>query len=173
MLSMLRRCPALVCLTISLLLAGVSATAQEVPQDHAQIFKRAVDALNAAEKKLAGNYTAEAKALVKEASSLFAILQKEMPEHIKSQELTSGQEEQYNANQKLGEDSMANGQRLEQAAAEKQKKGDLLEAQGFMDAAAKVQQEVVRDLGLAQKAYLKAAIYHLRNSQLTFDSLHK
>lgn len=173
MLSIRKKYPALMGVVIILLLVSLPLLAQEEPRDHSQIFKRAVAAINSAEKKLAGNYTAEAKALVKEANSLFAILQKEMPEAMKTQELTPTQEEQYNANKKLGEDSTAQGQRLEQAAAEKQKRGDQLEAQGQMDAAAKVQQEVVRDLNLAQKAHIKAAIYHLRNLQLTFSSLNR
>ena len=147
--------------------------AQESPPDHAQIYKRAVVAVNAAEKKLAGNFTAEAKALIKEAKSLFAILQKEMPEAIKTQELTPGQEEQYKANKKLAEDSTAQGQRLEKAAEEKQKRGDRLEAQGQLDAAANIQREVLRDLNLAQKAHLRAAIFHLRNLQLVFGYLNK
>jgi len=167
-----RRAPVLLGLIISLLLAGVPAGAQEAPADHAQIYKRAVAAVNTAEKKLAGNFTAEAKALVKEAKSLFAILQKEMPEEVKARELTSSQEDQYEANKKLAEDSTAQGQRLEKAAEEKQKRGDRLEAQGQMDAAAQVQREVLRDLNLAQKAHLKAAIYHLRNLQLTFGYLN-
>src|SRR3974390_3229579 len=84
---------ALVC---CLLLTMQAASAQEAaPKDHGQIYKRAVSAIDAAEKKLAGNYTAEAKALVKESSSLFGILQKEMPEKMKSMELTTAQDEQY------------------------------------------------------------------------------
>uniref|UniRef100_UPI00404B2C57 hypothetical protein n=1 Tax=Desulfobacca sp. TaxID=2067990 RepID=UPI00404B2C57 len=154
-----------------MLLVGGATWAQEPPPDHAQIYKRAVAALDAAEKKLAGNFTAEAKALMKEAKSLFVILQKEMPEEARSRELTSSQEDQYEANRKLAEDSTAQGQRFEKAAEEKQKRGDRLEAQGQLDAAAQVQREVLRDLNLAQKAHLKAAIYHLRNLQLTFSYL--
>lgn len=168
-----RKAPVFLGLIISLLLAGTAALAQEAPPDHAQIYKRAVAAVDAADKKLAGNFTAEAKALIKEAKSLFAILQKEMPEEAKARELTTGQEDQYEANRKLAEDSTAQGQRLEKAAEEKQKRGDRLEAQGQMDAAAQVQREVLRDLNLAQKAHLKAAIYHLRNLQLTFGYLNK
>jgi hypothetical protein len=150
------------------------ALAQEAtPPDHVQIYKRAVTALNQAEKKLAGNFTAEAKSLIKEAKSLFAILQKEMPADRREQELTPTQEEQYNANVKMAEDSTAQGQRFEKTAEEKQKRGDRLEAQGQMEAAAQVQREVLRDLNLAQKAHLRAAIHHLRNMQLTFSYLNK
>lgn len=157
-----------------LLLTVWSAAAQEVvPKDHGQIYKRAVAAIDAAEKKLAGNYTAEAKALVKESSSLFGILQKEMPEKMKTMELSPAQDEQYNSNMKLGENSSAEGQKLEKSAQEKQKKADTMEAQGNQDAAIKLSQEAMRDLNLAQKAHLRAAIYHLRNLQLTYSILNK
>jgi hypothetical protein len=147
--------------------------AQNAPQDHAQIYKRAVSAIDNAEKKLAGNYTAEAKALVKKSNSLFGVLQKEMPEKMRSMELTPQQEEQWNRNNKLGDDSSAQGQTLEKSGQEKQKKSDALEAQGQQDMAVKLQQEAVRELNLAQKAHLKAAIYQLRNLQLTFSFLNK
>jgi hypothetical protein len=155
-------------------LVGVShVAAQNAPQDHAQIYKRVVAAIDSADKKLAGNYTSEAKAFIKEANSLFGILQKEMPEKMKSLELSPQQEDQWNTNNKLGEDSFAQGQALEKSGLEKQKKSDALEAQGIQDMAVKVQQEALRELHLAQKAHLKSAIYHLRNLQLTFNFLNK
>jgi len=147
--------------------------AQNAPHDHAQIYKRAVAAIDGAEKKLAGNYTAEANAYVKEANSLFGILQKEMPEKMKSMELTPQQEQQWNSNNKLGEDSSAQGQTLEKSGQGKQKQSDTMEAQGQQDMAVKLQQEAVRELNLAQKAHLKSAIYHLKNLQLTFSFLNK
>ncbi|MFO7897219.1 MAG: hypothetical protein R6U84_09825, partial [Candidatus Cloacimonadales bacterium] len=45
--------------------------------DHAILYNKAVKILDSAEKKLAAKYTAEAKAQVKEANSLFSILVKE------------------------------------------------------------------------------------------------
>jgi len=158
-------------LVFCFLLSAWPAAAQNAPQDHSQIYKRAIASLDAAEKKLSGNYTAEAKNLLKESRSLFGILQKEMPEKMKTMELTQAQDDQYNSNQKLGDDSSAQGQRLEQTAQEKQKKSDQLEAQGNQDMAVKLQQEAVREMNLAQKAYLKAEIYHLKNLQLTFSFL--
>jgi hypothetical protein len=152
------------------LMSSGPAAAQNSPQDHTQIYKRAVGALDAADKKLAGNYTAEAKALLKEARSLFAILQKEMPEKMKTHELTQAQDDQYNTNQKMGDDSFAQAQKLEQSAQEKQKKSDSLEAQGNRDVAVKLQQEAVQEMNQAQRAFLKAEMYHLRNLQLTFGS---
>ncbi len=64
-----------------------SALAQQAPAkcgpDHAILYKRAVKLLDTAEKKLTAGYTAEAKSLVKEANSLFTILQKECgPHHV-------------------------------------------------------------------------------------------
>jgi hypothetical protein len=158
-------------LVCCILLSPWPSAAQNTPQDHSQIYKRAVAALDTAEKKLTGNYTAEAKALLKESRSLFGILQKEMPEKMKNMELTPAQEDQYNANQKLGEDSSAQGQKLENSSQEKQKKSDSMEAQGNQDMAVKLQQEAVQELNQAQKAYLKAEIFHLKNLQLTFGFL--
>jgi hypothetical protein len=88
-------------------------------------------------------------------------------------ELTPAQDEQYTSNMKLGENSSAEGQKLEKSAAEKQKKADTTEAQGNQDVAIKLSQEAMRDLNLAQKAHLRAAIYHLRNLQLTYSFLNK
>lgn len=147
--------------------------AQTVPQDHAQIYDRAVKLTAEAEKKLAANFTAEAKALIKEANYLYGILQKELPHKLQERELTLQQEEQWNINDRLGKDSTAQGERLEKAAAEKQKKSDALEAKGEREAAVKLQEEAVRDLALAQKAHLRAAIYHLKNLQLTFSFLKR
>jgi hypothetical protein len=96
-----------------------------------------------------------------------------MPEKMKTMELTPQQQEQWNRNNKLGEDSSANGQALEKSGQEKQKKSDTLEAQGQQDLAVKLQQEAVRELNLAQKAHLKAATYHLRNLQLAYSFLIK
>ncbi len=60
---------------------GGSALAQKAPAkcgpDHAILYKRAVKLLDNAEKKLTAGYTAEAKSQVKEANSLFTILEKE------------------------------------------------------------------------------------------------
>lgn len=156
-----------------LLNSGLASAQEAVPKDHAQIYKRAVAAIDAAEKKLSGNYTAEAKSLVKESSSLFGILQKEMPEKMKSMELTPAQDEQYNSNMKLGTNSSEEGQKLESSAQEKQKKSDQMEASGNQDMAIKLSQESMRDLNLAQKAHLRAAIYHLRNLQIAYSFLNK
>ncbi len=155
------------------LLWQTDLAAQKTPQDHQAIYERAVKLTAEAEKKLAGNYTAEAKALIKEANYLYGILQKELPEKLQNQELTPQQEEQWQINDRLGQDSTAQGERLEKASEEKQKRSDALEAKGQKEAAIKLQEEAVRELALAQKAHLRAALYHLKNLQLTFNFLKK
>lgn len=147
--------------------------AQKTPQDHQAIYERAVKLTAEAEKKLAGNYTAEAKALIKEANYLYGILQKELPDKLQNRELTPQQEEQWNINDRLGQDSTAQGERLEKSSEEKQKRSDALEAKGQKEAAIKLQEEAVRELALAQKAHLRAALYHLKNLQLTFGFLKR
>ena len=96
-----------------------------------------------------------------------------MPEKLKSMELTTAQDDKYTSNMKLGENSSSEGQKLEKSAQEKQKKADTLEAQGNQDIAIKLNQEAMRDLNLAEQAHLRAAIYHLRNLQLTYEFLNK
>jgi hypothetical protein len=160
-------------LIFCLLLSAWPVAAQNTPQDHVQVYKRAVSAIDGAEKKLAGNYTAEAKAFAKEANSLFSILRKELKAKAETVELSPQQDEQFNVNNKLGEDSTAQGEKLDKSAKEKQQKADTMEAQGQQDMAVKLQQEAVRDSNLATKAFLKAEIYHLRNLQLSYSFLNK
>ncbi|AEB10287.1 hypothetical protein Desac_2466 [Desulfobacca acetoxidans DSM 11109] len=158
---------------IFFLLTVLPAGAQKPPQDHSQIYKQAVALVEQAEKKLAGNYTAEAKALVKEANSLFGILVKELPEQLKERQLTLKQDEQYNINQKMAADSSAQGERMEKSAQEKQRQSETLDAQGQKEAAIKLQQEAVREFNLANKAYLRAQIYHLKNLQQVYSFLYR
>jgi hypothetical protein len=144
-----------------------------VPQDHGIIYKQAVGLLDKADQKLNGNYTAEAKSLLKEAKSLFSILQKELPKEKTEQELSETQQEQWANNNKLGEDSYAQGERLEASAKQKHDKSDAIEKQGQKDLAIKLESESKRENELAQKMYLKSQIYHLRNMQLAYSFLRK
>jgi len=77
------------------LLVSSLAVAQSAPTkcgpDHAILYKKAVKVLDSAEKKLAADYTAEAKAQVKEANSLFSILVKECGPLQKGRALTERQ----------------------------------------------------------------------------------
>ncbi len=167
-----RRLPALAA-GLCLLVAAGGAAAQVPPVDQVQIYKKAIAAIDGAEKKLAANDTTAAKALVKEANALFAKLQQNMPEQMKNLKLTPQQEEQWLQNNKLGDDSTAQGKNLERSGQAKLQESEALEAKGEKDLATKLQQESLRELQLAEKAHLKAAIYHLRNLQLSFSSLDK
>ena len=93
-----------------------SALAQQTPAkcgpDHAILYKRAVKLLDSAEKKLAAGYTAEAKSLVKEANSLFTILQKECGPQQAERALTDQEAQQEAINQKLAADELAQAERL-------------------------------------------------------------
>ncbi|MBM4293616.1 MAG: hypothetical protein FJ126_01765 [Deltaproteobacteria bacterium] len=138
--------------------------------DHAILYKRAVGLLDNGEKKLNARYTAEAKSLLKEANSLFSILQKECgPEQ--SQRLLNPKEEQQEAiNQKLSADERAAADRLMQSAEEKEKKSAQLEA-GRPEQSLKLQREAKEEYEQAHKRYIKAQIYALRNQQMIFRFL--
>ncbi len=144
--------------------------AQETPvkKDHSMIYKQAVDTLDKAEKKLSAGYTAEAKALLKEANSLFKILQNEQTAQLQQQQLSETQQAQEQSNRKLAEDSLAQGERLEKSAKDKEAKSAQLEKTGQDQASIKLQSEAKREYELAQKSFLKAQIYNLRNLQLIF-----
>ena len=93
-----------------------SPQAQQTPAkcgpDHAILYKRAVKLLDNAEKKLTAGYTAEAKSQVKEANSLFTILQKECGPQQADRALTDQEIQQEAINQKLAADELAQAERL-------------------------------------------------------------
>ena len=62
--------------------------------DHKILYKRAVTLLDSAEKKLAAKFTAEAKAQLKEANSLFSVLVKECGPAQKERALTEAETQQ-------------------------------------------------------------------------------
>ncbi len=138
--------------------------------DHAILYKRAVGLLDQAEKKLAGRYTAEAKSLVKEANSLFTILQKECGPQQKDRLLSDRETQQEAINQKLCADERAAADRLMKSAEEKEKKAQQAEA-AQPDLSVKYQQEAKQEYEQAHKRYIKAEIYALRNQQMLFSFL--
>ena len=139
--------------------------------DHAIIYKRAVSLLNQAEKKLSGRYTAEAKALVKEANSLFTILVKECGESQKERLLTEKETEQEAINQKMSADALAQSERLMQSAVAKEKKSDEADKQGNKDLALQYQRQAKGEYELAHTMSIKAGLYALRNQQMLFQFL--
>lgn len=158
-------------LLLAFLLAVGSAAALAATPEQVQVYKKAVASLDAAEKKLTANDVTGAKTQLKEANALFARLQKDMPEKMKDLKLTPAQEAQWLQNNKLGEDSSAQGDKLERSGQAKLQQGEALDAQGQKDMATRLEQEAKRELDLATKAHLKAEIYHLRNLQLAFSFL--
>ena len=123
--------------------------------------------LDNAEKKLTAGYTAEAKSLVKEANSLFTILQKECGPEQKDRLLTEKETQQEAINQKLAADELAQADRLMKSAEEKEKKAAKIEA-SQPELYLKYQREAKEEYEQAHKRSIKAAIYALRNQQMVF-----
>jgi hypothetical protein len=141
--------------------------------DHAILYKRAVGLLNQAEKKLSGRYVAEAKALVKEANNLFSIITKECGPSQKERELTEREIHQEEMNKKLAADTLAQAERLEQSAKEKEKKSDQAEAKGQKELAVDLQKKAKSEYEQAHVLFIKSEIQALRNQQLIFQFLSR
>jgi len=141
--------------------------------DHAILYKRAVNLVDQAEKKLRAKYTAEAKALLKEANSLFSILVKECGPQQRQRLLTEQEAQQEAINKKLAEDAMAQAERLMASAAAKEKKSDELERQGNKDLSISYQRQAKGEYELAHTKSIQAQIYALRNQQLIFRFLSR
>ena len=150
---------------------GAPPTAKCGP-DHAILYKRAVTLLDKAEKKLTTGYTAEAKALAKEANSLFTILQKECGQEQRERVLTTKEAQQEAINQKLAADERAQADRLMKSAEEKEKKSQQVEASN-KDLSIKYQREGKEEYEQAHKRNIRAMIYALRNQQMVFSFLGK
>lgn len=138
--------------------------------DHAILYKRAVQLVDKAEKKLAGGYTAEAKSNLKEANSLFTILQKECAPQEKKLLLTDKEAQQEAINQKLAADELAQAERLMKSADEKTKKAAQIEATN-PDLYLRYQREAKSEYEQAQKRSIRSEIYALRNQQMVFKFL--
>ncbi len=147
--------------------------APECGPDHAIIYKRAVALLDQADKKLTARYTAEAKSLVKESNSLFTILQKECGQTQKERELTPKETQQETINQKLSDDARAQGDRLMQDAAAKEKKAQEAENRGQKDLSETLQRQAKGEYERSHSMYIKAEIYGLRTMQMLFQFLAK
>lgn len=141
--------------------------------DHAIIYKRASALLDKAEKKLNEKYTAEAKALVKEANSLFSILVKECAPAQKERELTEKELQQEAINKKLSEDALAQAEQLMKSAEEKEKKSQQAEAKGQTDLSLSYQRQAKSEYERAHALSVKAAIYALRNQEMIFRYLNR
>jgi hypothetical protein len=140
--------------------------------DHAILYKRAVALVDQAEKKLAGGYTAEAKSLLKEANSLFTILQKECAPQERERVLTDREAQQEAINQKLAADELAQAERLMKSADVKEKKAAKIEATN-PDLYINYQREAKAEYEQAHKRSIRSEIYALRNQQMIFKFLIK
>jgi hypothetical protein len=138
--------------------------------DHVILYKRAVKLVDDAEKKLAAGYSAEAKAHLKEANSLFTILQKECIPQEKNQFLTDKEVQQEAINQKLAAGELAQAEKLMKSADEKEKKAAKIEATN-RDLFIKYQREAKREYEQAHKLSIRSEIYALRNQQMIFKFL--
>ena len=153
-------------------LPGLVLAQAKCGPDHAILYKRAVKLLDTAEKKLTAGYTAEAKSMVKEANSLFTILQKECGPSQKERTLTDKETQQEAINQKLAADELAQSERLMKSADEKSQKAAKLETTQ-PDVSVKMQREAKSEYEQAHKRSIKSEIYALRNQQMVFDFLNK
>jgi hypothetical protein len=150
---------------------GQTSTASSCGPDHAILYKRAVSLLDKAEKKLSARYTAEAKALVKEANSLFTILQKECGPTQRERVLTDQETQQEAINKKLSTDALAQVERLMQTAQDKEKKSQEAENKGQHELSVSLQRQAKGEYELAHTQSIKAEIYALRNQQMVFQFL--
>jgi hypothetical protein len=149
--------------------AAATGTAVAAGADSVQLYKKAVSALDDATKKLTANDVAGAKKAVKEANALFAKLQADNPGVLRQKELTPQQQEQWLQNNKMGQDSQAQGEKLERSGQAKLQQSEAMTGQD--DVATKLAHEAKRELQLAEKAFIQAQIYHLRNLQMALSSL--
>jgi hypothetical protein len=98
--------------------------------DHAILYKKAVKLVDSAEKKLNAKFTAEAKAQLKEANSLFSVLVKECGPAQKERNLTDAEAAEEAQNNKLKEEAMVQIKELEKSYEENLKKAQQYQAQG-------------------------------------------
>jgi hypothetical protein len=161
-------------LSLGLLFSGLALA--QTPQvkcgpDHAILYKKAVKLLDNAEKKLAAKYTAEAKAQLKEANSLFSVLVKECGPTQKERALTEAETQQENDNNKKKDEYYQKGMSLEKSAAENLKKGEEAEAKGQGELSARYFRQAKTENEQAQVLFIQSELYALRTQQMIFRFL--
>ncbi|MBM4285038.1 MAG: hypothetical protein FJ128_07295 [Deltaproteobacteria bacterium] len=164
----------LACLAMLLILPPALLAQQAKPDcgpDHAILYKRAVSLLDQAEKKMAGRYTAEAKALVKEANNLFSILTKECGPTQKERQLTDQEMQQESINKKLAADTLGKAESLEESAKAKEKQSDQAEAKGQKELSVDLQRKAKAEYEQAHVLFIKSQIHALRTQQVIFRFL--
>lgn len=161
-------------LCLGVLLSSFALAQSTKPQcgpDHAILYKKAVKLLDSAEKKLAAKYTAEAKAQLKEANSLFAILVKECGPLQAGRNLTEAESAQEMANRKKSAELQAESDRLTKAAEEKTKQGEAAQAKGQEDLAKQYFRQAKAEGERGHLLGIQALIADLRTQQMIFRFL--
>jgi len=139
--------------------------------DHAILYKKAVKLVDNAEKKLAAKYTAEAKAQVKEANSLFSVLVKECGPLQKERSLTEQEIAEEAQNNKLKEEAMVQIGQLEKSYDTNLKKAQEAQLKDQSDLADRYGRQAKEESERANILAIKAEIYALRNQQMIFRFL--
>jgi hypothetical protein len=139
--------------------------------DHAILYKKAVKLVDSAEKKLNAKFTAEAKAQLKEANSLFSVLVKECGPTQKERNLTDAEVAEEAQNIKLQQEAMTQVKELEKSYEENLKKAQQYQAQGNNELAERYARQAKGESERANLLAAKAEIYALRNQQMIFRFL--
>ena len=139
--------------------------------DHAILYKKAVKLVDSAEKKLAAKYTAEAKAQVKEANSLFSVLVKECGPLQKERSLTEAETAEEAQNNKAKEEAMVQISQLEKSYEANLKKAQEAQVKGQNELADRYARQAKDESERANVLAIKAEIYALKNQQMIFRFL--
>lgn len=139
--------------------------------DHAILYKKAVKLIDSAEKKLSAKYTAEAKAQIKEANSLFSVLVKECGPLQRERALTEAEMAEEAQNNKQKEEAMAQIERLEKSYEANLKKAQEFQLKGQAEMADKYARQAKDESERAHVMAIKAEIYALKNQQMVFRFL--
>lgn len=139
--------------------------------DHAILYKKAAKLIDSAEKKLAAKYTAEAKAQVKEANSLFSVLVKECGPMQKERSLTDQEVAEETQNNKSREEAMTQTTQLEKSYEENLKKAQDAKMKGQDELADRYGRQAKEESERANIMAIKAEIYALKNQQMIFHFL--
>jgi hypothetical protein len=139
--------------------------------DHAILYKKAVKLVDSAEKKLAGKYTAEAKAQIKEANSLFSVLVKECGPLQRERALTEAEMAEEAQNNKLKEEAMVQIGQLEKSYDANLKKAQDAQMKGQSELADRYGRQAKEESERANVLAIKAEIYSLKNQQMIFRFL--
>jgi len=158
-----------------LIISAGTAWAQTAPDralsGPAALYRRAASMVDLAQQKLNAQQLGEAKALVKEANSLFTQLEKECAPLLAERAITPKEAQQIAINQQLGDEAQSQGDLLMASAGAKENQAWEIESKGRKDAAQELAMQAAKEYEQAQNLFTKAGIYALRNRQIIFQFL--